>query len=297
MRDVAQEKILAARDLPRATGRTAARSTSTAASTARRPNSSGRSARTSWSSGPRCASRATTWPARSGSSRPSPTRATSTASTTACRRSRATGWSGSRPCPSTSPSRSCDEIEAGGIPVIMLRGEGQMNPDGVRDYDLLVPATAEALVRAARCGARRERSRRPTRGGSAYVADPDAAAPPREGAAAARRRAPRSASRARSSGRSGRAWSILLGVGPDDDEPRPRTSRAGSPSCGSSATTRAGRTESLTRRRRRRAGRSPVHAVRRHAPRAPAGVHGRRAAGARGDALPAVRRRAARART
>jgi ribulose-phosphate 3-epimerase len=39
-----------------------------------------------------------------------------------------------------------DRIEAGGVPVIMLRGEGQINPDGVRDYDLLVPATAEALV-------------------------------------------------------------------------------------------------------------------------------------------------------
>src|SRR4051794_5133598 len=42
--------------------------------------------------------------------------------------------------------RLMDEIEAGGIPVVMLRGDGQMNPDGVRDYDLLVPATAEALV-------------------------------------------------------------------------------------------------------------------------------------------------------
>jgi ribulose-phosphate 3-epimerase len=38
------------------------------------------------------------------------------------------------------------EIEAGGIPVIPLRGSGQFNPDGVRDYDLLVPASAEALV-------------------------------------------------------------------------------------------------------------------------------------------------------
>ena len=37
-------------------------------------------------------------------------------------------------------------IEAGGIPVIMLRSDGRMNPDGVRDYDLLVPASAEALV-------------------------------------------------------------------------------------------------------------------------------------------------------
>ena len=48
-----------------------------------------------------------------------------------------------------------DEIEAGGVPVVMLRGDGQMNPDGVRDYDLLVPATVEALVdRAPRGGAR-----------------------------------------------------------------------------------------------------------------------------------------------
>jgi ribulose-phosphate 3-epimerase len=38
------------------------------------------------------------------------------------------------------------EIEAGGIPVIILRGDGRMNPDGVRDYELMVPATAEALT-------------------------------------------------------------------------------------------------------------------------------------------------------
>jgi ribulose-phosphate 3-epimerase len=42
--------------------------------------------------------------------------------------------------------RLMDEIEAGGIPVVMLRGDGGMNPDGVRDYDLLVPATVEAVV-------------------------------------------------------------------------------------------------------------------------------------------------------
>ncbi len=42
--------------------------------------------------------------------------------------------------------RLMDEIEATGIPVMMLRGDGQMNPDGVRDYDLLVPATVEAHV-------------------------------------------------------------------------------------------------------------------------------------------------------
>ena len=38
------------------------------------------------------------------------------------------------------------DIEQGGIPVIALRGTGQFNPDGVRDYDLLVPASAEALT-------------------------------------------------------------------------------------------------------------------------------------------------------
>ena len=42
--------------------------------------------------------------------------------------------------------RLMDEIEATGIPVIMLRGDGQMNPDGVRDYDLLMPASVEAHV-------------------------------------------------------------------------------------------------------------------------------------------------------
>jgi ribulose-phosphate 3-epimerase len=42
--------------------------------------------------------------------------------------------------------RLMNEIEATGIPVMMLRGDGQINPDGVRDYDLLVPATVEAHV-------------------------------------------------------------------------------------------------------------------------------------------------------
>lgn len=42
--------------------------------------------------------------------------------------------------------RFMDEIEAGRIPVVMLRGGGGYNPDGVRDYELLVPATIEALV-------------------------------------------------------------------------------------------------------------------------------------------------------
>ncbi len=46
------------------------------------------------------------------------------------------------------------EIERTGIPVVMLRGEGQVNPDGVRDYDLLVPATVEADVVAEHAVAR-----------------------------------------------------------------------------------------------------------------------------------------------
>ncbi len=38
------------------------------------------------------------------------------------------------------------EIEVGGIPVLPLRGNGDFNPDGVRDYDMLVPASVEALT-------------------------------------------------------------------------------------------------------------------------------------------------------
>ncbi len=40
-----------------------------------------------------------------------------------------------------------DAIEAHGVPVVMLRGSGEPNPDGARDYDLLVPRTAEAWTR------------------------------------------------------------------------------------------------------------------------------------------------------
>jgi ribulose-phosphate 3-epimerase len=42
--------------------------------------------------------------------------------------------------------RLMDEIEATGIPVMMLRGDGRVNPDGVRDYDLLIPASVEEHV-------------------------------------------------------------------------------------------------------------------------------------------------------
>jgi ribulose-phosphate 3-epimerase len=55
--------------------------------------------------------------------------------------------------------RFMDEIEAGGIPVLMLRGDGQYNPDGVRDYELLVPLSAEELTVERHAAAREERLR------------------------------------------------------------------------------------------------------------------------------------------
>ena len=67
-----------------------------------------------------------------------------------------------------------DEIEAGGVPVIMLRGEGQMNPDGIRDYDLLVPATTESLVEERHASARDTAMRAADAWRAAYVKDPDA---------------------------------------------------------------------------------------------------------------------------
>ena len=116
--------------------------------------------------------------------------------------------------------------------MIPLRGTGQFNPDGVRDYDLLVPARPRTLTverhaadreryleEAARWreayaaehgvdgpGGERPSGRRPGSGGA------DAGAPPADD------RAPASASTARSSARSGRASSSCSGVGPDDDE-------------------------------------------------------------------------------
>lgn len=51
--------------------------------------------------------------------------------------------------------RLAREIERAGVPVVVLRGDGAINPDGVRDYDLLIPLTAEAWV-AERFGSARE---------------------------------------------------------------------------------------------------------------------------------------------
>jgi ribulose-phosphate 3-epimerase len=55
-------------------------------------------------------------------------------------------WTTFATLPKQIAHRAMAQIEAGGIPVLMLRGDGQMNPDGVRDYDLLVPMTVEELT-------------------------------------------------------------------------------------------------------------------------------------------------------
>ncbi len=41
-----------------------------------------------------------------------------------------------------------DRIEAHGVPGIMLRANGQMNPDGVRDFDILLPTESMAWAEA-----------------------------------------------------------------------------------------------------------------------------------------------------
>jgi len=48
-----------------------------------------------------------------------------------------------------------DAVEAAGVPVLMLRADGLIGPDGIRDVDLLVPRTAAAWVEE-RFGAQRD---------------------------------------------------------------------------------------------------------------------------------------------
>jgi ribulose-phosphate 3-epimerase len=71
-----------------------------------------------------------------------------------------------------------DEIEAGGIPVVMLRGDGQINPDGVRDYDLLVPASVEGVVKERHEGARRAREREADAWRATFIAEHGVIPPP-----------------------------------------------------------------------------------------------------------------------
>jgi ribulose-phosphate 3-epimerase len=63
------------------------------------------------------------------------------------------------------------DIEQGGIPVIPLRGTGQFNPDGVRDYDLLVPATAEELTIERHADNRERYLEEAARWRAAYIAE------------------------------------------------------------------------------------------------------------------------------
>ena len=105
------------------------------------------------------------------------------------------------------------------MPVVMLRGDGQMNPDGVRDYDLLVPASAEALVveRHAAARARHERDAEAWRDGVHRASTASSRRPAsREGAPPAHDRGAGARRRARSSARSEPGLVVLLGVGPDD---------------------------------------------------------------------------------
>ena len=90
--------------------------------------------------------KAGTWVARSASSGRSPTRDSSTDRMTGRAPIPSDRMTRFTSLPKHLAHRLMDEIEATGIPVMMLRGEGEVNPDGVRDYDLLVPATVEEHV-------------------------------------------------------------------------------------------------------------------------------------------------------
>ena len=74
--------------------------------------------------------------------------------------------------------RFMNEIEAGGIPVVMLRGDGRINPDGVRDYDLLVPATIEALAIERHAEARESYQRDADAWREAFIRERGVIAPP-----------------------------------------------------------------------------------------------------------------------
>lgn len=71
-----------------------------------------------------------------------------------------------------------DTIEAGGVPVVMLRGDGQVNPDGIRDYDLLVPASVEALVIERHAGERTVYERDAEAWRAAFIAEHGVIQPP-----------------------------------------------------------------------------------------------------------------------
>ena len=194
------------------------------------------------------------------------------------------GWSRSPSLPKHLAQRFMDEIEAGGIPVVMLRGDGQINPDGSATTTCSSRPRSRRSSSSATRDARdalRARRRRLARGVHPRARGDPAAQPPVRALLQRHDAARASASTARSSARSGRAWSILLGVGPDDTE------AIADDLARKVAELRIfrddeGRTNrSLLDIGGRGAGRLAVHAVRRHAPRPPARVHRRRATRAR----------------
>jgi ribulose-phosphate 3-epimerase len=77
-------------------------------------------------------------------------------------------------------------LEEDGIPVIFLRGDGPVGPDGVREYDLLVPVAAEPIVRdrhAVALDAADEAASLQRAAGTALAASPEVAADPVPGGA------------------------------------------------------------------------------------------------------------------
>jgi ribulose-phosphate 3-epimerase len=56
-------------------------------------------------------------------------------------------WATFTSLPKHLATRLMREIEAGGIPVMLLPADGATNPDEVLDHDVLVPMSAEALAR------------------------------------------------------------------------------------------------------------------------------------------------------
>lgn len=74
--------------------------------------------------------------------------------------------------------RFMDSIEAGGVPVVMLRGDGQINPDGIRDYDLLVPASVESLVAERHAAERGAYEREADAWRAAFIAEHGVIQPP-----------------------------------------------------------------------------------------------------------------------
>jgi ribulose-phosphate 3-epimerase len=87
-------------------------------------------------------------------------------------------WSTFTSLPKHLARRFMGEIEAGGIPVLMLRGDGQVNPDGVRDYDLLVPMSVEALTVDRHASAREVYQREADGWRDAFVAEHGVTAEP-----------------------------------------------------------------------------------------------------------------------